>query len=332
MIEISKDKSIVIKGIVIMMMVFLHLFNGNHTDECVNLLYIGDVPFAKWLSNACGPVPFFLLLSGYGLAYTYEHSELTFLKQLRRIIRLYLHYWIILLCFLVIGWYLYPDRYPGSWYRLTVNAIGWKTDYNYEIWFLFPYSLVALTSKYIIHAIGKIGNVGSAILAPIVYFGSCYVISRYHATVMAEYSLLNIGVVYLQFISPFAIGVLFFRGDFRWNYKMSQWQVILMMICAVTATATIAVSVVSIVYVPIMVFLFCQLSLPQWLENILMELGRKSMPIWMIHTWYSNYLFHEQVYSLKYPIVIFVVVIAVSYLSSIPVMWITRKCIVVLKI
>ena len=66
------------KGIVIIMMVFLHLFNGNHTAECTNLLYIGDVPFAKWLSNACGPVRFFLLFSGYGLAFTYERKGLFF--------------------------------------------------------------------------------------------------------------------------------------------------------------------------------------------------------------------------------------------------------------
>ncbi len=92
MLSISKDRSILIKGIVIIMMVFLHLFNKSKTDLCTNLLYIGDEPFAKWLSYACNPVWFFVLLSGYGLAYTYEKGNLQFIKQLKRIFKLYMHF------------------------------------------------------------------------------------------------------------------------------------------------------------------------------------------------------------------------------------------------
>ncbi len=286
------------------MMVFLHLFNGSHTDECINLLYIGEVPFAKWLSNACGPVPFFLLLSGYGLAYTCNHAELTFTKQLKRIFKLYIHYWIILLFFLLIGWYLYPGRYPGSWSRLIVNIIGWKTDYNYEMWFLFPYSLVALSSKHIIKTIEKNGFLKSIIVFAAINFCACYVISKFHSTILKEYPLMSLGTVYLQFLYPFAVGVVFYKSELNSDFKMPKWCVALSTILLISIAATINISVVNIVYVPIMVFLFCQWSSPLWLEKTLIELGKKSMPIWMIHTWLSNYLFHEQVYSLKYPIFI----------------------------
>lgn len=307
-----------------MMMVFLHLFNGNHTDECINLLYIGDVPFAKWLSNACGPVPFFLLLSGYGLAFTNEHSKLTFLKQLKRIVKLYLHYWVILACFLFVGWYLFPERYPGSWIRLLNNVTVWKADYNYEMWFLFPYVLIALSSKFVIQAIDKIGFIWSVIATAVINIAACYVISRYHATFLAENSLVSLTVVYLQFLYPFTVGVVFYRSDYQWNYQLPQWLVVVTMICVVAIAATISISIMSIVYVPIMVILFLQLQFPQWLVHILLELGRKSMPIWMIHTWYSNYLFHEQVYSLRYPVLILGGVIIVSYLTAIPVMWVVK--------
>ncbi len=332
MMVISKEKSIFIKGIVIVMMVFLHLFNGNHTAECSNLIYIGDVPFAKWLSNACGPVPFFLLLSGYGLAYTYEHSKLTFFMQLKRIFRLYLHYWIILFFFLIIGWYLYPERYPGSWTRLLVNAIGWKTDYNFEMWFLFPYSVVALSSRYIIMLIEKIGKLKSVVIFAVIYFCACYVISRWHATVLADNSLISLCVVYLQFLYPFVVGVVFCRSNFQMNYQLSQYQVLLLMIVSVSVTAIIDISVVYIIYAPVMTFLFCQLSCPLWLEKVFTELGKKSMAIWMIHTWYSNYLFHEQVYSLRYPVLILGGGIIVSYLTAIPVMWVAKKGLAVMKL
>lgn len=121
------------------------------------------------------------------------------------------------------------------------------------------------------------------------------------------------------------MGVVFYRSDFQWKYQMPQWLVLLMMTCVVAFVATIAVSVISIIYVPVMVFLFCQLSVPKWLENLLLELGRKSMAIWMIHTWYSNYLFQEQFFSLKYPVLILGVVLLVSYLTAIPVMWLSNK-------
>lgn len=304
MLQISKEKSILLKGIVIIMMVFLHLFNGNHTDLCVNLLYVGDVPFAKWLSNACGPVAFFLLFSGYGLAYTYDKKGVTLLQQCRRILKLYIHYWIVLAIFLTIGWYMYPDRYPGTLGRLISNMTGWETDYNFEMWFLLPYSLISVSSRYIIQAIERIGHLQSVILTAILYFCTCYFISRYHATLLAENGLLGLLIVYLQFIYPFTVGMVFYKAKYELRSQMPAWQMLLVMVCAIAVVATINISVTYIVYVPLMVFLFCQLSYPKWLENMLMELGRKSMAIWMIHTWYCNYLFQEQVYSLRYVIVI----------------------------
>lgn len=114
MLDISREQSTIIKGVAISMMLFLHLFNGQHTDLCTNLFYVGDVPLALWLTWAFNPVSFFLLLSGYGLACKYEKGSLSPRNQSSRIFNLYLHYWIVLAIFLVIGHLLYPSRYPGQ--------------------------------------------------------------------------------------------------------------------------------------------------------------------------------------------------------------------------
>lgn len=82
MLYISKDHSILIKGIVILMMLFLHLFNFNRAAQCVNLVYVGDTPLAQFIAFACGPVGFFLMLSGYGLAYTHEHGGADLISNL----------------------------------------------------------------------------------------------------------------------------------------------------------------------------------------------------------------------------------------------------------
>ena len=304
MIAVSKERSFLLKGIVIIMMIFLHLFNGNSTAVCVNLLYIGDEPLAKWLSHACGPVAFFVLFSGYGMAYTYENKSITFFAQLKRIFKLYLHYWVVLAVFLPLACYLYPERFPWSYERFLYNVSGWKTDYNYEMWFLLPYSLVALTSGYLIKSIKKIGFLASVIITAVINFVACYVISKYHATVLTDYPLINWSVVYLQFLYPFTMGVTFYSIKLEMKRELPTWLIILLIMVSVAVVATLKISVTYIIYVPLMVFLLNQLQYPHLMERLLIELGRKSMPMWMIHTWYCNYLFKEQVYSLKYPIFI----------------------------
>lgn len=304
MLTITKDRSTLIKGIVILMMVWLHLFNKNHTDLCECLIYVCGEPLVKWLSNACNPVWFFVLLSGYGLAYTYEKGRLQFMGQLRRIFKLYMHYWIILAVFLFLGWYLYPDRYPGSWYRLFVNMTGWKTNYNFEMWFLLPYSLVAITSRYIILGIERLGYMRATFATVFLSLAASYFISRCHETILADYPILSLFAVYVQFLYPFTIGVVFYRSRFSINYQLPTLLTLIIMVILVSLVCSIRIPVWGYVYVPLLVFLLSQLQLPQWLAVFFMELGRKSMAIWMIHTWYCNYLFQEEVYSLKYPLLI----------------------------
>lgn len=332
MLTISKEKSQLIKGIVICMMVWLHLFNGNHTDLCHNFLYVGDEPFAKWLSNACGPVSFFLLLSGYGLAYTYDKGKLSVKGQVTRLFRLYAHYWVVLMLFVPIGCFVASQKYPGSWYILLSNATGWHTIYNAEMWFLFPYCTVALASPLIFRTMEKVGNVQLLVLAAMTHIVTCYCISRYGALYFYGNMVLYQPLLFFHFLFPFVLGAFLYRTKMGLNRQLPQWMVIVLIILSVSIVATFGNAVVYMAYVPLMTWLFCHLAYPKWLDYVLMELGRKSMVIWMAHTWYCYYLFQSQVYSLKYPVVIMGGVIMVSYLTAVVVMWITGKVLKLLKI
>lgn len=327
MFQISKEKSVQIKGIVILMMIFLHLFNKDHTNLCTNLLYVGDEPFSKWLSNACGPVPFFILLSGYGLAYTHKKGGLTAHNQFKRILKLYIHYWVVLAVFLIIGSFLYEDKYPGSIERMIVNFLGWKTDYNNEMWFLLPYAMIALTSKYIIRVIETLGQISSVLISVVIYFIASFIISKYHNSLLSNNQFLNWFIVYLQFLNPFTIGVCFCYAKIENKWKMPTWLVSIIMLFLVIVVATINIPGSYIVYVPVMVFLFNQLSFPKILDQVLTKLGKQSMLMWMIHTWFCYYLFQDEIYALKYPIIIFIVVVLISYFSSLFFSLITTKLI-----
>lgn len=133
------------KGIAILFMVFAHLFNNmSLCGLCKPLLYIGDEPIVHYMIFAMNPVQFFIFLSGYGLYITYRKGRK---DNWRRVLKLYLHYWITLAIFVPVGCYVVgPATYPGSGQNILSNMIGWTNTYNHETWFILPYALLALSA------------------------------------------------------------------------------------------------------------------------------------------------------------------------------------------
>lgn len=69
----SKEYTSYLKGIAILMMLFLHLFHHLEWDtSLICLLHIGNIPLVYYIARMCNPVPFFLILSGYGLYAVYS--------------------------------------------------------------------------------------------------------------------------------------------------------------------------------------------------------------------------------------------------------------------
>lgn len=66
-------------------------------------------------------------------------------------------------------------------------------------------------------------------------------------------------------------------------------------------------------YTFLMITLFCLIDFPKPLEKFLIALGKQSMNMWMIHSWLCYYLFHDFIYSFRYPIIILVVLTFLSY-------------------
>jgi len=324
MFEISKENSTIAKGIAISMMLFLHLFNGNHANLCTNLVFIGNIPLATWLTRACNPVSFFLLLSGYGLAYKYEKNKLSSLNQSRSVLFLYINYWIILTFFLVIGHLLKPARYPGDLDSVLLNYLGWHTTYNTEMWFLFPYSIISICSVYIIRIIDRIGILWSFLITACIHLATSYGISRYGVFLFNNMVLYQ-PLLFLHLLYSFTLGVIMKRLILNYRLTIPQWGIWIGIIISVCLMCIIDFDGCYMIYTPLMVILFCHIKYPKIIKKSLMELGKKSMPIWMIHTWLAYYLFQSYIYSLRYPLLIFIGLMAASYILSIPIIWIVQK-------
>ena len=321
----SKDNSFALKGIAILFMVFAHLFNSMELcGLCSPLLYIEDEPLIHYMIFAMNPVDFFIVLSGYGLYYTYSQGKR---NNIKRILELYIHYWITLVIFVCIGFFVVgSEKYPSSFLDLIYNFIGWKNSYNHETWFLLPYVLLTLSSTKIFTICDKFNPIKVFLFS----FGFYIVVrfsSRYSSGLIESYQLLKWVDAYLTLLCPFILGMLLSKC---WNYSAFKKKFSFKFTnnyILVFALMTLFVSIILVrykyqsifypFYTVLFIMCFSLLHRFYWVDKILMELGKRSTSIWLTHTYFCYYFFKDFIYSFKYPIVIFIVLMAISWGSAI---------------
>ena len=329
----TKEQTNILKGIAILMMLFLHLFNGsNLTDVCEPLLFIGSTPLVHIISKACNPVGIFLMLSGYGLSYTYFRGKLSFNGQEHRLLKLYIHYWIILLIFVSIGSFVRPEKYPGSLSDIIMNFTSISNSYNSETWFLFPYALLSLTSVWIFKFIDKLGCVKSIIITWILYMISCYITSRYIAVNKAYTEWYTYIITYFNVLFSFVIGAVFHRQvekgkgsiPFLHSHKLTTFAILMTLIIInffISSAAT------SYLFEFLYIFLLLHLSFNGITKRFLIAMGKQSMVMWLTHSFFCYHIFHDFIYGFKYPLVIYIVLIVISYVVSLPISYLSKAVI-----
>ena len=329
----TKEQTNILKGIAILMMLFLHLFNGsNLTDVCEPLLFIGSTPLVHIISKACNPVGIFLMLSGYGLSYTYFRGKLSFNGQEHRLLKLYIHYWIILLIFVSIGSFVRPEKYPGSLSDIIMNFTSISNSYNSETWFLFPYALLSLTSVWIFKFIDKLGCVKSIIITWILYMISCYITSRYIAVNKAYTDWYTFIFTYFIVLFSFVIGAVFHgvvekgKGSipFLHSHKLTTFAILMTLI---VINFFISSAATSYLFEFSYIFLLLHLSFNGVAKRFLMAMGKQSMVMWLTHSFFCYHIFHDFIYGFKYPLVIYIVLIVISYVVSLPISYLSKAVI-----
>lgn len=102
---LSKDDSIVLKGVALVMLLIHHLFyiqNGRFDDIAI----YGNISLVNMIGQICKVcVALFVFLSGYGLAATYSaHRKIKITEFFKnRFKKLYTNYWLIWILFVPIG-------------------------------------------------------------------------------------------------------------------------------------------------------------------------------------------------------------------------------------
>ena len=311
----TREETLAFKGIAILMMLFLHLFNNlENVSLCQTSLYVFDKPFLFLLTRITKPVPMFLIMGGYGLFSVWGGDKNKFL----RIIKLFALYWLILISFLLLGNYMNPGLYPGSYSELLLNFSSLETSYNRECWFLFPYALLSISSSWLFAFVKRVEwyyIIGvtfllSVLVSSIFVFSGDLVNDKWYFVQPLEY---------ISFLFPFFIGAILAREKVFERIsclKNSRFWWLTIVVIMVIRLCFIGNNLLDIIYCTALIISLNMAPFLSPMNIFLQKIGRESTGMWLIHTWICYYLFHDQLYSLQFPLVIYIFLVAISYWLS----------------
>lgn len=322
--KLTLEQSKNIKGIAILMMVYFHLFMP-HSDvnACSYSLYIGDVPLILFLSRAASPVPFYLFMSGYGLYYIWQSGQN--LKPLRRCLNLYRIYWVSLIVMVSIASFVRPDTYPGTIVDVIENVTGWSTSYNSEAWFLFPYILLVLSATWLFPLVSRYSGL---LVAGVTYglfliaIGIISLLSKSGNDWLFYTKWYYYPFLYIECLCPFIFGCIMCKnsGNSK-SYKFlcilgKKWKVLLLLILLIISRCMITTTAYGPIFALMAIFLLSQVQWTMWQNRILGFFGEHSTTIWLTHSYFCYYLFHDFIYGFRYPIIVFLVTLLCSLCAS----------------
>ncbi|MDZ4992186.1 acyltransferase family protein [Clostridium perfringens] len=311
-------------------MLLLHLFciksyEGLYTP----LIFIGEVPLVYYLAlfgDCC--VVIYCFCSGCGLMISYENNRQEYLrKNLIRIFKLYINFWIILFIFVVVLGFITgrSNEHPGilKTFLLTFTAIS--PGYNGAWWFLTTYIILVLISPFINNIIKKYNIYGVLIISFIFYFLAY--IQRIKGIIMLENEMLNWAIRQLALFGtsqlPFVIGGVFaYRRIYSKIYNTAERikyknilgvSVIIFMIIAHGFVEGLFVAVfIGVVFICV----FNIIDKPRWINKLLDYLSNHSTNMWLIHMFFYMIYFKNLVFALRYSFLIFPWLIILCLASS----------------
>ena len=128
----------------------------------------------------------------------------------------------------------------------------------------------------------------------------------------------------MLFLLPFMSGAIFckyadkeYRGAYvRCLNSIPQWALVLTLLMLYISRCIFSSAAYSPFYVCLFIILFLRIRWWNWIERCMMFLGKFSTSVWLIHTWFCYYIFHDFIYGFHYPILILIVEFSVSIMSG----------------
>ena len=233
------------------------------------------------------------------------------INNIKRSLILYQSYWISVVIFVLFIGMMVQQKYTFEPIEFIENATGWKSTYNFSTWFLLHYVLLILVSPILFKLLDNISIFYFASGVLFIYLSACFLQSRYNSTYLLEHYTAYQLVQFITCIFPFSAGAVFayYAGrkvEFHW---CKNWILILLTIVVFIARCYIPRPVTFPFTAIILVFLFARVKLNKNIKCILEICGVYSLEIWLIHSYFNQYLFAEYIYDLKFPLMILIAII-----------------------
>lgn len=137
-------------------------------------------------------------------------------------------------------------------------------------------------------------------------------------------------ILYLNFLFTFVLGALMAKYDIVSKCKIKAALCLLLLL--VVVRVCIDTGIVQPLYATAFVVLFVRIKRWPWFDGFLYEMGRRSTSMWFVHTYFCVYLFRDFIYSFRYPLLIFLVLLVLSYLTAVVIDWLYAKVLTTLRL
>jgi hypothetical protein len=323
--ELSKKDTRMIQGLAVISMVCVHLFDTlDYEGRFVPLVFFRGYPLVFYFAQLSDfAVMAFAFCSGYGHMTQYGKPGY-YKRRLAGLLGVYLNFWIILAAFTLVSMLTgNGSSMPGSLKTFIGNLTTVRCSYNGAWWYLFTYALIVFSSPVLLELSRKRSGWKFVLLTAFmgaVFFVSYYVRFRIQPSGWLPHQLSLYGMTAPEYM----------MGSLACEYKIftrlgNAWKeifrtpltdmgvsVLLFVILLLCRTLVFPSSFFAPVSGAVVLFLFRKMEKPEWLQKWFLLLGRHSTNIWLTHMFFYLYIFTGFVYTARYPVLVLMLMLAVT--------------------
>ena len=333
--ELSKNDTKMLQGLSVLAMVCLHLFDRSCEGLFQPLIFFDGTPLSFYIGQLSDFCVFgFAFLSGYGHFIQSDRPNF-YRRRLNGLLLLLCNFWIIVCIFCLVSFGVGNGKsMPGSFGEFILNMLTLKTSYNGAWWYMFTYILLVFLSPILMRIVKKIHPIFVIGIGFFIYCIAYYVRFNVSEVNLGNDALSAIVNEIFEKFGPFGMTLFeYLLGAVCCKLKLISklyniWKKPKSFIRWFTAIALIIImlyahtKVISSLFIaPITGFIIMMLfhfwRKPKIIVNSFLFIGKHSTNIWLTHMFFYLYIFENFVYTAKYPIFIFIFMIAITVFVSI---------------
>jgi peptidoglycan/LPS O-acetylase OafA/YrhL len=230
-------------------------------------------------------------------------------------------------------------KYPGSITTIAANATGYDTSYNGEMWFLLPYVVLSLFAPFLFKLFDRYKT--RYILSVVYFVNLCtsFVISKYGEQYLYPNRWIYNPFLVFHLMFPFMLGAACAQHnifeklkEYSQNHSLLPKLSYLFIAIIIVFWCSVKIRFASTFLMLAIISLILIAPKSKGVVKVLSFLGKYSTGMWMVHTYFCIYLFRDFIYGVKLPILIYLLLIAVSLLTAIIIQKLSTQLCTILRI